>query len=1623
MSRNRTFVTLFLALATTGVAFGATPASGTLTNTNSLAYTAGPFLVANPSAQATGTPVCQNQIPNHCDTFTLTVNVTPGTFDTHQVRVEVSWPNSAADFDVYVLQGTTGNVVVSDAATAADPEVAYFPAVNGVYRIRTAPYNPLGQSFSAKVTLVPIPPGPPVTAGIPPRYKNHAAPPGGGDTSGEPSVGVDPFRNCPASNTACAHLHPSVDRPLLNTGGIAFFTANFAELRVSFDDCSSPAADLWEDRTSPIQTITTLDPIGWADPDTGRIFQSQLTGQDSLTVFSDDDGETWINSQGGGIPSGVDHQSLGGGPYNENASPPPPPPAARVYPNAIYYCSQDIATAFCARSDNGGLTFGAGVPIYTLSECGGLHGHVKVAPDGTVYVPNPGCSVGPGQQGVVVSTDNGLSWEVRTVPGSTASKSDPAVGIASDGTVYFGYTDGDGSARIAVSKDRGLTWFNDTNVGAAFGIRNSVFPQVTAGDPERAAFAFLGTPQTGNLESASFTGVWYLYIATTYDGGDSWVTVDAVPSDPVQVGCVWLSGGSNPCRNLLDFNDITIDAEGRVLAAYADGCVVGSCGPGSPPAASRSRKGSIARQSGGRRMLAAFDPVEPSRPGAPRLKAATRVTGGVLLEWNEPDDGGSALTSFVIYRGVTGGSAIFLATIDTSKSSYFDATADPGTSYVYQVSATNDIGEGDLCGEIEVTAPPPNESPCDPPGLTIFTDGRNDQTGSPGNAAFDIEQLWIAEPFDSPGAPDMMFFTLKVADLIVVPPQARWTIFFSRQNGSEYFVNMSSDDVGNPAGVVFKYGHTSIDPTSGLRNLTTDGDADFGSFTADGTIVIGIANSKLTFNLTPPPATLTPPAAGTQLFNVNAITQQTIGILLATLDSTPSGGYILVGNQSCQPQGVPIARDDFAATDENTPVTIDVVANDSDAGKPPLTVVSVGRPGGGTATDNGDGTVTYTPDDNFNTFGRGPDTFTYTIQNATGGTATATVHVTVEAFCPLVPGGRLFDDLDPQRATYTASSTRTVGNWEVAVDVTAHSATHAWVSLDDQPGVPGSTYKDDRLILPPLDMTPTSVMTFWHNYDFARFPGTPVTTAAYRSGGVLEISADGQSWIDLGPFITQGGYNGVVTSASNAGPSPLNNRQAWVGSSDGEIGPGRLDAMKQVVVNVGAALPPDQLRGARIRFRLGGTFQILLGGVQGTGWGVDDIEVSDLLVLSTCNHPPIARDDSANTTQDSPVTISVLVNDTDPDGDPLTVTGVTTPANGSASTDGSTVGYAPNAGFIGTEMFGYTIEDGNGGTASAQITVNVTPQPNRPPEAVDDEATTLRDTQVTIDVLGNDTDPDDDPLSVHDVTQPSNGSVANNSGASVTYTPNAGFIGTDSFTYTAADGRSGFDTAIVSVTVNKPANRPPVATDDGATTPQDTPITIDVLANDTDPDGDPLSVSGVTTPDNGTVVNNSGNSITYSPNPGFSGTDSFSYTVSDGQGGFDTATVTVLVEDTTPGTGHKVTGGSWIPGGGNGKANFGFNAKQTQGTKAKGNLTYDSGKGGLSLKGDVETLEVSGIRGDFGGACTLQNSAACRFAVTVEDHGEPGTGSDRFHIRVFDSIGRLLHEADALLGGGNIQVH
>ncbi|MFN2540116.1 MAG: Ig-like domain-containing protein [Mycobacteriales bacterium] len=207
--------------------------------------------------------------------------------------------------------------------------------------------------------------------------------------------------------------------------------------------------------------------------------------------------------------------------------------------------------------------------------------------------------------------------------------------------------------------------------------------------------------------------------------------------------------------------------------------------------------------------------------------------------------------------------------------------------------------------------------------------------------------------------------------------------------------------------------------------------------------------------------------------------------------------------------------------------------------------------------------------------------------------------------------------------------------------------------------------------------------------------------------------------------------------------------------------------------------------------------------------------------------------------------------------------------------------------------FGSAVGLGPSVSTAMVVALAATPWVNRPPVAGDDGAATDEDTPVTFDVGGNDSDPDGDALTWAAQTQPSHGTLALVSGSRFRYSPAQDFFGTDSATYQVTDLYGASATATVRFTV-RPVNDPPVAGDDRAAVDEDSSVLIDVLANDTDVDSTTLTPAVTTTPDHGTASVEPGG-IRYTPVSDYQGSDVFTYTVDDGSGGADTATVTITV--------------------------------------------------------------------------------------------------------------------------------
>ena len=409
----------------------------------------------------------------------------------------------------------------------------------------------------------------------------------------------------------------------VTSSGCIFFIA-FEKVMRSCDHGAS-----WEDVTGPLCAFQTNDPYGWVDPVTDRIFNVQMQGlQTSWICWSDDDGETWIgNPHDSGTTPLNDHIKLASGPWTSSGYGIGGQFSQTFYDQAVYYCYNKLAGIFCFTSFDGGATFEAGGQLFGLATTnGGLHGAITSAPDGTVYV-TPRVETPT----VIVSKDNGLTWFDRTMgedEGTPYPRKNSEVATDTQSNAYHIWTGADEGVYMATSTDSGQSWTQTSVRISPNEVISTAFPQVDAGDPGRIAITYLGSensselnqsnidgePWDGNAHYANSNVSYYLYVTYSLNALDLnpvFHTVRASP-DPVQIGSICLNsgdcrdiGGSN--RNLLDFNDLHIDREGRVYIAFADGCT-GECATGnnSAPEDSRSRRGILCYLGSGPSLLEEF---------------------------------------------------------------------------------------------------------------------------------------------------------------------------------------------------------------------------------------------------------------------------------------------------------------------------------------------------------------------------------------------------------------------------------------------------------------------------------------------------------------------------------------------------------------------------------------------------------------------------------------------------------------------------------------------------------------------------------------------------------------------------------------------------------------------------------------------------------------------------------------------------------------------------------------------------------------------------------------------------------------------------------------------------------
>ncbi|MCP5308579.1 MAG: retention module-containing protein [Zoogloeaceae bacterium] len=664
---------------------------------------------------------------------------------------------------------------------------------------------------------------------------------------------------------------------------------------------------------------------------------------------------------------------------------------------------------------------------------------------------------------------------------------------------------------------------------------------------------------------------------------------------------------------------------------------------------------------------------------------------------------------------------------------------------------------------------------------------------------------------------------------------------------------------------------------------------------------------------------------------------------------------------------VPVAADDTLAAVEDTPLTGSLAANDTPSGDGGNVWALASGPANGSVTVNADGTFSYTPNANYN----GPDSFTYTITDADGdvSTATATINVAPVNDVPVAADDTLavFEDT-PLTGTLAANDTPSGdgGNvWALASgpangSVTVNpDGTFSYTPNANYNGPDSFTYTitdadgDVSTATATINVAPVNDVPVATDDTLAAVEDTPLTgtlaandTPSGDGGNVWALaSGPANGSVTVNPdgtfsYTPDANYNGpdsftytitdadgdVSTATATINVAPVNDvpvaADDTLAAFEDTPLTGTLAANDTPSGDGGNvwALASGPANGS-VTVNADGTFSYTpnanYNGPDSFTYTITDADGDVSTATATINvaptsDAPIAQDDVATTAEDTPVIIDVLGNDSDPDGDTLTITEiggqpisvgnpVTIPEGSVALNPDGTLTFTPNPNFNGPVSFDYTVTDGTTPvTATVDVTVTAV---NDVPVAADDVLAAVEDTPLTGTLAANDT-PSGDGGNVWALASgPANGSVTVNPDGTFSYTPDANYNGPDSFTYTITDADGDVSTATATINV-APTSDAPIAQDDVATTAEDTPVIIDVLGNDSDPDGDtltiteiggqPISVGNPVTIPEGSVALNPDGTLTFTPNPNFNGPVSFDYTVTDGTTPV-TATVDVTV--------------------------------------------------------------------------------------------------------------------------------
>lgn len=537
---------------------------------------------------------------------------------------------------------------------------------------------------------------------------------------------------------------------------------------------------------------------------------------------------------------------------------------------------------------------------------------------------------------------------------------------------------------------------------------------------------------------------------------------------------------------------------------------------------------------------------------------------------------------------------------------------------------------------------------------------------------------------------------------------------------------------------------------------------------------------------------------------------------------------------------------------EDGSTTISLTATDPNGQA--VTFAITTDPTNGTATLSGTD-ITYTPNANF----YGTDSFDYTASNGTYTSDPATITITVEGE----------DDGDPTTNDVSATTNEdTVVT--VNLDATEIDGDNYSFSIVSQPtnGTLGSVNGNQVEYTPNQDFNGTDTFTFEATDDRTYRRNVATATITINAVNDAPVANDITSQVTDENRLMQ---LDITLDATDVDGDALT--YSVVGTNNGTV----------TVNGSTATYIPNQDWNGEDTF----TYK--------ANDGTDDSNTATVTVtVNAVNDAPVTQNVSFTTDEDTPYTESYIGYVSDIDGDDLTIIGVTNPTFGTATCEGTDCTYTPYQDVHGTDSFTYKVNDGELDSNISTVSVTINPV-NDAPIANDVTASTTSRTEnmrQSVDITLSVTDADGDDLTISIVSDVSNGTTSL-SGSTVTYTPTANYDGTDTFTYKANDGTVDSNIATGTITITD-TNQAPIANDMSLSLDRES--SIDFTLDASDQDGDSLSKTIVSQPDNGTLVPGAGLNYTYTPDSGYFGTDSFTYKVNDGTSDSDVKTVSFDID-------------------------------------------------------------------------------------------------------------------------------